>query len=117
MMLELWKETLHKAFGALITDLSKTFDYLRNDIFIVKQHEYGVELPSLSSKKWSNTSKQFVAKLLTNCLSVFDHFVGLALKVLKLLQNNLSYLQQRRKMDPEFCLWKKLLHVSHRVLF
>ena len=24
--------------------------------------------------KWSNTLKQFVGKLLTNCLSVFDHF-------------------------------------------
>ena len=30
--------------------------------------------------KWSNTLKQFVGKLLTNSLSVFDHFVGLALK-------------------------------------
>ena len=34
--------------------------------------------------KWSNTLKQFVRKLPTNCLSVFYHFVGLALKVLKL---------------------------------
>ena len=30
--------------------------------------------------KWSNTLKQFVGKLPTNCLSVFDHFSGLALK-------------------------------------
>ena len=30
--------------------------------------------------KWSNTLKQFVGKLPTNCLSVFGHFVGLALK-------------------------------------
>ena len=30
--------------------------------------------------KWSSTLKQFVGKLPTNCLSVFDHFVGLALK-------------------------------------
>ena len=29
--------------------------------------------------KWSNTLKQFVC-MPTNCLSVFDHFVGLALK-------------------------------------
>ena len=28
--------------------------------------------------KWSNTLKQFVGKLPTNCLSVFDHFVELA---------------------------------------
>ena len=29
--------------------------------------------------KWSNTLKQFVGKLHTSCLSVFDYFVGLAL--------------------------------------
>ena len=34
--------------------------------------------------KWSNTLKQFVGKLPTNCLSMFDRFVGLALKGLKL---------------------------------
>ena len=30
--------------------------------------------------KWSNRLKQFVGNLLTNCLSVFDYFVGLTLK-------------------------------------
>ena len=30
--------------------------------------------------KWSNTLKQFVGKLPTNCLSVFNHFVKLVLK-------------------------------------
>ena len=35
--------------------------------------------------KWSNTLKQFVGKLLMNYLSVFDHFVNLALKGLKYL--------------------------------
>ena len=30
--------------------------------------------------KWSNILKQFVGNLTTKCLSVFDHFVGLALK-------------------------------------
>ena len=35
---------------------------------------------STNFTKWSNTLKQFVGKLPTNCLSVFDHFVGLALK-------------------------------------
>ena len=34
-------------------------------------------------KKWSNTLKRFVASFPTNCLSVFDHFVGLALKGLR----------------------------------
>ena len=35
---------------------------------------------SANLTKWPNTLKQFVGKLPTNCLSVFDHFVGLALK-------------------------------------
>ena len=38
---------------------------------------------SANFTKLSNTLKQFVGKLPTNCLSVFDHFVGLALKGLK----------------------------------
>ena len=38
---------------------------------------------SANFTKWSNTLKRFVGKLLTNCLSVFDHFVGLVLKGLK----------------------------------
>ena len=30
--------------------------------------------------KWSNTPKKFVVNLPTNCLTVFDHFVGLVFK-------------------------------------
>ena len=37
--------------------------------------------------KWSNTFKQFVGKLPPNCLSVFDHFVKLALKGLILSES------------------------------
>ena len=33
--------------------------------------------------KWLNTLTQFVGKFATNCLSVFGHFVHLALKRLK----------------------------------
>ena len=35
---------------------------------------------SANPQIWLNTLKQFVGKLPTNCLSVFDHFVKLALK-------------------------------------
>ena len=35
---------------------------------------------SANPTKWWNTRKQFVGKLPTNCLSVFDHFMGLALE-------------------------------------
>ena len=43
----------------------------------------------LSAKfiKWSNTLKQIVGKLPTICLSVFDHFSGLAFKRLSELNN------------------------------
>ena len=35
---------------------------------------------SANPTKWSNTLKQFVGKLPTDFLSVFDHFVGIVLK-------------------------------------
>ena len=38
---------------------------------------------SANFTKWSNTLKQFVGKLPTNFLSVFDHFVGFAFKGLR----------------------------------
>ena len=38
---------------------------------------------SANPTKWSNTLTQFVGRLPTNCLSVFDYFVGLGLKGLK----------------------------------
>ena len=48
---------------------------------------------SANITKWSNTLKQFVGKLPTNCLIVFDQFVGLALKELTL-----------KKLE-QFCWW------------
>ena len=38
---------------------------------------------SANPTKWSNTLKQFVGCYPTNCLSVYDHFVGLELEGLK----------------------------------
>ena len=49
--------------------------------------------------KWSNTLKQFVGNL-PNCLSVFDHFVILALKGLR----NLAEKTKTKKNS------KKILH-------
>ena len=37
---------------------------------------------SANLTKWSNTLKQLVGNLPTNCLSVFDHFMGLVLREL-----------------------------------
>ena len=39
---------------------------------------------SANPTKWSNTLKQFVSNLPMNCLTVFDHFVKLALKGLSI---------------------------------
>ena len=39
---------------------------------------------STNFTKWSNTLKQFVGNLPTNCLSMFGHFVGLPLKGLSM---------------------------------
>ena len=50
---------------------------------------------SANPTKWPNTLKQFVGKLPTNCLSVFGHFVNLALKGLKeSIEGALSGLRQ-----------------------
>ena len=54
-------------------------------VFIVIK-EYGEANICANPTKWSNTLKQSVGRLPTmptNCLSVFDHFVSLALKGLK----------------------------------
>ena len=40
---------------------------------------------SANFTKWSNRLKKFIGNLPTNCLSVSDHFVGLALKGLRYL--------------------------------
>ena len=51
-----------------------------------KEMEHWTEMGyafSTKPPKWSNTLKQFVDKLPTNCLSVFDYFERLALKGLK----------------------------------
>ena len=49
MMLETWKEATDnkKAFEALLTDLSKAFDFLSHDLFIAALHAYGLDLASL----------------------------------------------------------------------
>ena len=39
---------------------------------------------SANPEKWSSTLKQIVGNLPTICLSVFDHFMNLALKGLKM---------------------------------
>ena len=49
---------------------------------------------SVNLTKWSKTFKQIVGNLPTNCLNVFDHFVGLALKGFTLLMHNVEKWQK-----------------------
>ena len=73
---------------------------------------------SANPTKWSNTLKQFVAKLPTSCLSVFDHFAELALKGLRFCYFRSSlYLffpafpWVSFVMEDCFCLDNHLLHL------
>ena len=63
---------------------------------------------SANITKWPNTLKQFVGKLPTNCLNVFDHFVGLALKELI----NVHYFASL--FHYLWCIYTKIEAVSRR---
>ena len=49
VMLEKWRRSVDsgKAFGALLTDLSKTFDCLEDELLIAQINAYGFSLPPL----------------------------------------------------------------------
>ena len=62
--------------GVRNVSFSENFTNVLNEWFL---DDHTVLNPlSANFTKWSNTLKQFVGNLPTNCLSVFDHFVGLA---------------------------------------
>ena len=62
--------------------------------WIKKHYDLYMNPLSANATKWSNALKQFVGNLATNCLSVFDHFVGLALKGLIKLQAWIPFLAE-----------------------
>ena len=68
---------------------------------------------SANPTKWSNTLKQFVGNLLMNCLRVFDHFVKLALKGLRItwLEPNYSNLRSAEDVNHvrKKLTWSKIL--------
>ena len=75
------------------------------NFLLVYDHEKGYFINPLSANptKWPNTPKQFVGKLLTNCLSVFDHFVKLALKGLR-KRCKMTDKGMRNSLTPNFAI-------------
>ena len=63
---------------------------------LLRENHQGGKITRLTPKKWSNTLKQFAYNLPTNFLSMFDHFVGLALKWLRGAPILYHALSQRR---------------------
>ena len=61
-------------------NLKSTFDFEQDNSLSFLD----VKPLSANPTKWSNTLKQFLGKMPTNCLSVFDYFVKQALKGLRL---------------------------------
>ena len=66
---------------------------------------------SANPTKWSKTLKQFVGKLSTNSLSVFDHFVNLTLKGLK------KDLIKSVNWKYEICVFATLKHINDNKTF
>ena len=60
-MLEIYNRATdnNKTFGALLTDLSKTFDCFSHNLLIAKLHAYGLDIDSLNilqdhkEQKWT----------------------------------------------------------------
>ena len=60
-------------------------------------------------EKWSNTLKQIVGNLPTICLSVFDHFMNLALKGLTSAVLKLNFVVTVKMLRVTRSIWDRIL--------
>ena len=104
-MLEKWKSLVdkEKAFGILLTDLSKVFDCLSNELIIAKLNAYGFSLPALKlmqsclleRKQRTKVTTQFMMQLTilmrsySPCKNLLKNFLNGSLKIKrKLMKTN-----------------------------
>ena len=84
------------------TRLKRVFHKPKNEEVYVGIIILNLNPLSATFTKWSNTLKQFVGKLPTNCLSVFDNFLGLVLKGLMLKNLKIRFLSNRASIKLLF---------------
>ena len=72
---------------------------------------------SANPTKWSITLKQFIGILATNCLSVLDHFVGLALKRLRQITTTEHTLQKTEVKTAETNICSKIIMAIVRYVY
>ena len=77
---------------SMTTIIFLAFSLQLGSCFLFCYNIYNCLIKRLSADptNWSNTLKQFIGNLPTNCLSVFDHFVGPALNGLRRRSNFLK---------------------------
>ena len=104
------------SFGANYTQQMKNITSFLIQILSFSQpfriFESNVNPLSANSTKWSNTLKQSVRRLPTNCLSVFDHFMGLALKGLtnSNLKSEAELLKKKQQHKSGYCILRNCSH-------
>ena len=77
-MLEKWKRSIDKSktFGTLLTDLSKAFDCLDNELLIAKINAYGFTLPALKLIQNHLSNRKQGTKIKSSYSELLEIFFG-----------------------------------------